>query len=85
MFACVRAKSLWSCTILCDPLDNNPPGFSVHRILQARILERVAMSSSKGSSQPRDRTRFSDVCCTEAGSLPLASPGKPNLCLHEVY
>ena len=33
-----------------------PPGSSVHRILQARILERVAMSSSRGSSRPRDRT-----------------------------
>ena len=64
LFACVRAKSLRSCVILCDPLDDNPPGSSVLRILQARILEWVAMSSSKGSFQPRDRTRFSYVCCT---------------------
>ena len=40
-----------------------PPGSSVHAILQARILEWVAMSSSRGSSQPRDRTRVSHVSC----------------------
>ena len=40
--------SLW------DPLDRSPPGSSVHGILQARILEWVAISSSRGSSQPRD-------------------------------
>ena len=39
---------------LCEPMDCDPPGSSVHRILQARILERVAMSSSRGSSQSRD-------------------------------
>ena len=40
--------------ILHDPMDCSPPGFYVHGILQARILERVAISSSRGSSQPRD-------------------------------
>ena len=49
-------KSLQSCPTLFDPLDCSPPGSSVHGILQARILEWVAMPSSKGSSQPRDRT-----------------------------
>ena len=39
---------------LCDPMNYSPPGSSVHEILQARILEWVAMPSSKGSSQPRD-------------------------------
>ena len=39
----------------------SPPGSSVHRILQARILERVAISFSRGSSRPRDPTR---VSCT---------------------
>ena len=47
---------LQSWPMLCDPMDCSPPGFSVHGILQARILEWVAMSSSKGPSQPRDRT-----------------------------
>ena len=43
-----------SCTTLCHPMD--PPGSSVHEILQARILEWVAIFSSRGSSQPRDQT-----------------------------
>ena len=40
----------------CDPIDCSPPGSSFHGILQARILEWVAISFSRGSSQPRDRT-----------------------------
>ena len=50
-----------SCPTLWDPMDCNPPGSSVHEIFQARILEWVAISFSRGSSQPRDRTR---VSCT---------------------
>ena len=42
-----------SCLTLCDPMDCNSPDSSVHGILQARILEWVAMPSSRGSSQPR--------------------------------
>ena len=57
---CVCAKSLLSCSTLCDPIDCSPPGSSVCGILQARILEWVAISFSRGSSQPRDRTW---VCC----------------------
>ena len=46
---------------------------------QARILEWVAIPSSRGSSCPRDRTYFSYVSCiSELGSLPLVPPGKPN-------
>ena len=48
-----------SCPALCDPMDCDLPGSSVHGILQARILERAAMPSSRGSSQPRDQTRVS--------------------------
>ena len=54
-------KSLQSCPTLCDAMDCSPPGSSVHGILQARILEWVAMSSSRGSSQSRDRTCVSYV------------------------
>ena len=43
----------------CDPVDCSPPGSSVHGILQARTLEWVAISSSRGSSRPRDGTRMS--------------------------
>ena len=49
-------------------------------ILQARILEWVAMPSSRGSSQPRDQTQISCLLCFlhwQMGSLPLAPPGKP--------
>ena len=41
---------------LCDPMDCRPPGPSVHEILQARILEWIAISFSRGSSWPRDWT-----------------------------
>ena len=46
---------------LCDPLDCSLPDFSVHGILQARILEWVAISLSRGSSRPRDRTQVSRI------------------------
>ena len=62
--AVMRAKLLQSCSTLCDPMDCSPPGFSVHGILQARILEWVAMLSSRGSSWPRDQTCISFVSCT---------------------
>ena len=44
------------CPTLCDPIDCSPPGSSVHGNLLARILEWVAISYSRGSSQPKDRT-----------------------------
>ena len=46
---------------LCDPLDCSPPGSSIHGILQARILEWVAISFSRGSSQPSDWTQVSHI------------------------
>ena len=49
---------------LCDPMDWSPPGSSVHRISQARVLEWVVIFSSRGSSWPRDRTQ---VCCIAGG------------------
>ena len=57
------AKSLQSCPTLFDPVDSNPPGSSVHEILQARILEWAAMPSSKESSWPQDQTHVSYVTC----------------------
>ena len=62
--ACMHAKSLQLCPTLFDPLDRSPLGASVHGILQARILEWVAISSSRGSSRSRDRTRVSYISCT---------------------
>ena len=49
-----RSEVAQSCLTLCDPMDCSPPGSSVHGILQARILEWVAISFSRGSSQPTD-------------------------------
>ena len=48
-----------SCPTLCDPMDCSLPGSSVHGIFQARVLEWVAISFSRASSQPRDQTRIS--------------------------
>ena len=59
--ACVRAQSLRSCPTLCHPIDCDPPGSSVHGILQVRVLAWVAMPSSRGSSQPRDQTHISCI------------------------
>ena len=59
----LHAKSLRLCLTLGDPMDCSPPGSSVRGILQARILEWVAMPSSRGSSRPRDQTRVSFISC----------------------
>ena len=56
-------KSVLSCVWLCDPKDHSPPGSSVHGISQARILEWIAISSSRGSSWSRDQTWVSWVSC----------------------
>ena len=65
-----RSRNAWShdkvlaaqsCPTLCDPMDWRPPGSSVHGILQARILERVAIISSRGSSRPRGWTQLSHI------------------------
>ena len=52
--SCMHAKSLQLSLTLCDPMDYSPPGSSVHGILQARILEWVAISFSRGFSTTRD-------------------------------
>ena len=54
-----------SCPTLCDPMDGNLPGSSVYGIFQARILEWAAISFSRRSSQPRDRTQAS--CTADRG------------------
>ena len=53
---CVCMVSHFSHVHLCNPMDLSLPGSSVHGILQARILEYIAMPSSRGSSGPRDGT-----------------------------
>ena len=56
---CMCAQLLQSCLTLCNLMDCSPPGSSVHGILQARILEWVAMPSSRGSSPTGDQTCIS--------------------------
>ena len=69
-------KDAQSCPTLCDTMDCNPPGFTVHGIFQARILEWFAIPFSKGSSQPRDQTKVSGI----AGRFfTVWAPGKPVL------
>ena len=74
----MSAKLLQSCPTLCYPMNHrSPPGSSVHGILQAGILEWVAIPS-RGSFQLRDGTRIFYVSCIQqVSSLPLAPPGKP--------
>ena len=83
-------KLLQLCLTLCDPMDHSLPGSSVHGILQAWILECVAMPSSRESSWPRHGIHVSFVACTAGGfftNKPLEKPlGYDNLmvlCLGE--
>ena len=63
--SCACVLNHFSCVIsaLYDPVDRSPPGSSVHGILQTKILEWVAMPSSRRSSQPRDQTLVSYISC----------------------
>ena len=66
--------SLQLCLTLCNAMDCSPPGSSLHGILQASILEWVAISSSRGSSQPRDQTPVSCISCIESGFFTSEPP-----------
>ena len=67
-----ESEAVQSCPTLSDPMDRSLPGSSVHGIFQARVLEWVAISSSRESSQPRDGTCASCIgkrilyCCTSS-------------------
>ena len=74
---CVRAQSLQFFTTLCDPTDCSPPGSSVRGISQAKILEWVAISFSRGSSQPRDWICVSCISCVTGRLFTAEPPGKP--------
>ena len=63
------------CLTLCDPVDCRPPGSPVRGISQARILEWVAISFSRGSSRPRDQTRVSFIAGRCFNSEPNAYKG----------
>ena len=72
--ACVCVQSLQSCLTLCHPMFCSPPDSSVHGTLQARILERVAIPSSGGSSRLRGWTW---VSCTAGRFFTTEPPGRP--------
>ena len=77
LLQCMKVKSesevTQSCPTLSDPIDRSLPGSSVHGIFQARVLEWVAISFSRGSSRPRDRTRVSHI----PGTLTSEPPATP--------
>ena len=75
----VCVQSLQLCPTLCNLVDCNPPGSSVHRILQARIMEWVAIPSAGGSYQPRAWTCVSYGSCTADGFFTAEPPGKPHI------
>ena len=61
VWSLVKVLVVHACPTVCDTMDCSLPGSSVHGILQARILEWVAIPFSRGSSQPRDRTQVSCI------------------------
>ena len=69
----VTVKVAQSCPALCDPME-----YTVHGILQARILKWVAVPFSRGSSKPRIEPRSPAL---RADSLPAEPQGKPAICL----
>ena len=71
-------KVAQSCLILCDPVDQSPPDSSVHGILQARVLEWVAISFSRDLSNPGIKPRAPAL---QTDSLPSEPPGKPKYCM----
>ena len=73
MCVCMHAKLLQLCSTLCNPIYHRPSGSSVHEILQARIMEWVAIPSSRGFSWLRAQP---EPPASQAGSLPLVPPGK---------
>ena len=77
-FQCVISH--FSCLWLCDHMDHSPPGSSVHGIFLGKILEWVAMISSRGSSQPRHQIHIS---CIASGFFTAESWGKPNTMLNQ--
>ena len=73
----VKVLEAQLCLILCNPMDCSPPGSAVPGISEARILEWVAMPSSRGSSPPRDHTQVS--CIAGRFFTILRHPGSPRI------
>ena len=85
LFACLHAKLLQSCPTLCNSRVCSPSGSCVHGMPQAKTLEWVAVSSSRGSSQTWDRTLVSLLQLQQqADSLLLSQRGSPMCCLRNI-
>ena len=76
-FDIMHVKFLQLCPTLCNPRGCSLPGFSVHEILQARILDWVAMPSSRGSSWLRDQTHIFCTSCIADRFFLLSHQGSP--------
>ena len=74
----IHAKSLQSCLTLCNPMDCSLTGSSIHGILQAGILESLAMTSSRGSSRPSDWTWIACASRFVGGFFTTEPLGKPS-------
>ena len=74
LHSCIRVQLLQSSPTLCDPMDCSLLGSSVHGILQARILEWIAMPSSRGSPWPRGQTHIFCVSCIAGGFFTAEAP-----------
>ena len=79
LFAAVAAKLFQSCPTLCDSMDGSPPGSSVHRILQARVLEWVAISFSQN---PLTNPTTSCLCPVSLGASLFSLPSLRLLISH---
>ena len=76
MYTCKRVEVLASqlCLTLCHHMGCSLPGYSVHGILQARILNYVAVPFSRGYSQPRDQTQVACIADRFLNTIALGSP-----------
>ena len=82
LFLCVHAQL---CLTLCDPMDDSPPGSSVLGILQARVLEQVAVFFSRGSSQPGIEPKSVTPPTLAGRFFTTEPPGKPVCCINSSY
>ena len=80
---CTQSLQLY--VTFCNTVDSSLPGSSVHRILQARILEWVIMLSSRGSFWPRDQAMSLRSPALQADSLPLSHQGSPTYTIHKTF
>ena len=84
-FVCACLSAAQSCLILCSPVVCNPPGSSVHRSFQARILEQVVMPYSRGASQARVELTSLASPVLAGGFFTTEPPSKQRFSLASIY